>query len=313
MVDFNHSLNTEAYTWKNALLWGNCKKHFQEAGKGSFGNRIVHALIGLAELFPGVGQIASIAEKVIITKFGTPPTSARRSLSGRVLQRPSSSATAQAASSSTARAAQAGTEVLAPEKTPPPLSKKSLQQMNDALKREIEKALPRKDDMVTRMWARRAVVTEPEKRIIDNVLIGGEDALRRAHSGNVAGVTHIIIATSDDYKEGAVRPSITGEYKKVEVSKDSWEEFEEQFDALFEMIDQARSSGEPILIQDRYGKEESMTILLAYLINRCGVSYDNAFNYVNTKYLVGSLEERGLDKKLQAYADKMNASNEKTE
>jgi len=61
----DYLLNYKNYTTKNALLWGNCFGHFKEAGKGKIGNRFVHALIGLAELPPIVGQVASLFEMFI--------------------------------------------------------------------------------------------------------------------------------------------------------------------------------------------------------------------------------------------------------
>lgn len=62
----NFSLDKTNYTWKNALLWGNFNEHRKAARQGTLGNRIVHALIALAELLPIIGQISSIFEKLIV-------------------------------------------------------------------------------------------------------------------------------------------------------------------------------------------------------------------------------------------------------
>jgi hypothetical protein len=63
------ALQPNEYTWKNALLWGNFVGHCKKATQGSLGHRLVHALIALAELLPGVSQITSIAEKIFVTKL----------------------------------------------------------------------------------------------------------------------------------------------------------------------------------------------------------------------------------------------------
>lgn len=65
----DYSLKQADYTWQNALLWGNCRKHWEEAQKGSLCNRTVHAMITIAELLPIIGQIASIFEKIIVSQF----------------------------------------------------------------------------------------------------------------------------------------------------------------------------------------------------------------------------------------------------
>lgn len=68
-MQVNYSLNYNDYTWKNALLWGNCFSHFHEVKTGTFGKRVVHLIICLAELFPIASQIGSIFEMLIIKHF----------------------------------------------------------------------------------------------------------------------------------------------------------------------------------------------------------------------------------------------------
>ncbi len=68
MAEFNYSLDRADYTWKNALLWGNCWGHCKKVTKGSLCSRVVHALIAFVELIPILGQIASIFEMIIVTK-----------------------------------------------------------------------------------------------------------------------------------------------------------------------------------------------------------------------------------------------------
>jgi hypothetical protein len=60
-----YSLNTEDYTWKNALLWGNFANHYKKAQTGCLGDRAVHILIAAAQFLPVISQIISIFEMVI--------------------------------------------------------------------------------------------------------------------------------------------------------------------------------------------------------------------------------------------------------
>ncbi|MFI5344128.1 MAG: hypothetical protein ACHQUC_07905 [Chlamydiales bacterium] len=70
MENFNYSLDKENYTLKNALLWGNFYGHCSKAMEGKLSSRtVVHVLIALIEFIPGIGQIASIFELVIIIQF----------------------------------------------------------------------------------------------------------------------------------------------------------------------------------------------------------------------------------------------------
>lgn len=66
----NHSIDTEYYTWKKALLWGNFKYHCQMAKKGKLSHRIIHLLIAAIEFPPILSQVASIFEMFIVKNFG---------------------------------------------------------------------------------------------------------------------------------------------------------------------------------------------------------------------------------------------------
>ena len=77
MPHFNHSLDKTDYSWKNCLLWGNFAGHCKKAREGSFGNRLIHALIAAIEFLPIIGQISSICEKVIVEKFSSQAQSLR--------------------------------------------------------------------------------------------------------------------------------------------------------------------------------------------------------------------------------------------
>ncbi len=63
------SLNTQDYTLKNALLWGNCIAHCKAATEGNWHNRTVHLIIAAAEASPITGQITSLGEWALFRLF----------------------------------------------------------------------------------------------------------------------------------------------------------------------------------------------------------------------------------------------------
>jgi len=61
-----YALSGDDYTWKNALLWGNCRAHFNKAiASERLSDWVVHGAIALIELIPIIGQIIAIAEKFL--------------------------------------------------------------------------------------------------------------------------------------------------------------------------------------------------------------------------------------------------------
>lgn len=73
MSDFNYSLNIASYSLKNALLWGNCIGHWNESKEvGNLNHRAVHILIAGIQSLPIIGQIASLFEMMIVTRFASP-------------------------------------------------------------------------------------------------------------------------------------------------------------------------------------------------------------------------------------------------
>lgn len=65
MSYLNYALPATDYTLKNALLWGNFSLHCQKACHGTWGKRVVHVIICVAEFLPVVSQIASLFEMII--------------------------------------------------------------------------------------------------------------------------------------------------------------------------------------------------------------------------------------------------------
>lgn len=64
---FNYALDCNDYSVARALLWGNSIRHLKKVDDGSLGHRVVHALIGVVELIPIIGQIASLFEMIIVS------------------------------------------------------------------------------------------------------------------------------------------------------------------------------------------------------------------------------------------------------
>lgn len=98
-MKFNYALDDKDYTIKNALLWGNCHKHFKKAGEGRLGPRIIHGLIGTAELIP----IGALFELAIVKAFSTKEESFKK-FKHRVLSKLPETTKAQKAAPSYARA-----------------------------------------------------------------------------------------------------------------------------------------------------------------------------------------------------------------
>lgn len=79
-MDFNYALARDDYSLKNVLLWGNCILHCKKAGEGDWCGRIVHLLIAGVEIIPVIGQIASLFEMIIVTRFAHSSSNANNEL-----------------------------------------------------------------------------------------------------------------------------------------------------------------------------------------------------------------------------------------
>ncbi len=82
MTDLRFALPKENYGAIRLLAWGVCRGHIKEASKGSFGNRLVHALIATTQILPIIGHIAALFEKVIVSCY-RPATSTSTNLTGK--------------------------------------------------------------------------------------------------------------------------------------------------------------------------------------------------------------------------------------
>ena len=60
----------------------------------------------------------------------------------------------------------------------------------------------------------------------------------------------------------------------------AWEAIEPRLDEIFEQIDHAIHGGENLLVHCVKGASRSAAVIYAYLMNRCSVTLDEAYNYV---------------------------------
>lgn len=84
----------------------------------------------------------------------------------------------------------------------------------------------------------------------------------------------------------------------------AWLKLQANFENLFSIIDQARLSEEPLLIHCSQGQSRSVTVMLAYLINRCRVRLEDALVYTKTKRFLAE-PIPGLQTRLKQYADSL--------
>ncbi len=78
---------------------------------------------------------------------------------------------------------------------------------------------------------------------------------------------------------------------------DAWENIEKELETVFALIDQARTRGENILIHCVEGSSRSSAVVYAYLMKSCGVTLDEALNFVVNKrphVQIKSIMEQGL-------------------
>ncbi len=70
----------------------------------------------------------------------------------------------------------------------------------------------------------------------------------------------------------------------------AWSGIEPHLEEAFEFIDRARRENSPCLIHCVKGASRSVTVLTAYLMNRCGVTMDQAFNFIQIHRTIAELK-----------------------
>ena len=145
-------------------------------------------------------------------------------------------------------------------------------------------------------------------QILPHVFLGNYEAFRSVDpsKGNPQHFTRVISVTAQDANSSnefvrvCVPKYVHRIVKKVNDEETAWIELETDFETLFQFIDTARLAKENILIHCSQGQSRSATVLIAYLINRFHVTFEDAMVFLKTKrFLVDPIP--GLQKKLALY------------
>jgi hypothetical protein len=152
-----------------------------------------------------------------------------------------------------------------------------------------------------------------EHEIIPHVYVGNYDALRSIdpmQGNNPVRFTRVISVTrqsptnGDEFYEANIPDTV--DRVSVEVSDDdtAWSDLVNNFERFFKMIDDAREKGENILIHCSQGQSRSVTVMMAYLINRFHVTPEQALHYIRTKRFIAE-PVPGLYNRLETYYQNM--------
>lgn len=90
---------------------------------------------------------------------------------------------------------------------------------------------------------------------------------------------------SDDWSRFIPKLDVLG-IERYEVltddDKDAWKNIEKELNGIFTWIDRARAGRQNILIHCVDGSSRSAAVIYAYLMSRCGVTLDAAYNFVRS-------------------------------
>lgn len=114
------------------------------------------------------------------------------------------------------------------------------------------------------------------------------------------GIRYILSATRfqpnksvEDSDWSLFKPNLDG-VKRLEIPVDDvdgfWNDLQPHLETAFNLIDQSRKENQPCLVHCVQGVSRSVTILTAYLINRCNVSMEDAFNFIISKRTIAALK-----------------------
>ncbi|KAK8684973.1 hypothetical protein V6N13_040985 [Hibiscus sabdariffa] len=129
------------------------------------------------------------------------------------------------------------------------------------------------------------------------------DALKRLN------ITHILTVAS------SLKPVHTNDfvYKVVPVLDKEDTDISQYFDECFNFIDEARRQGGGVLVHCFVGKSRSVTVVVAYLMKKNGMSLSEALEHVRSKRPLaapnpGFIQQlREFEKSLQGKIEQMNA------
>lgn len=155
-----------------------------------------------------------------------------------------------------------------------------------------------------------------EHQIIPNVFVGSYEALQRIDpkQGNnpskftrVISVTRLDPSEKSEFWQADIPADIDRMTIKVNDDDTAWTDLKDHFDKIFQKIDLARQEKKSVLIHCSQGQSRSVTVMIAYLINRFALSYEEAITYVKTKRFLAE-PVPGLEHRLKAYAEEIKNS-----
>ena len=117
--------------------------------------------------------------------------------------------------------------------------------------------------------------------IIDNLYLSNEKAANDAKFLRIHGITHIVNCAAHCERD-AVKHS-TLHYLQIRAVDNSQERMAPFFERTFDFVDKAIEDGGKVLVHYFVGMSRSATIVLAYLIRKRNISFDDALNLVKEK------------------------------
>ncbi|XP_021757100.1 dual specificity protein phosphatase 1-like isoform X2 [Chenopodium quinoa] len=133
-------------------------------------------------------------------------------------------------------------------------------------------------------------------QIEEGLFVGSAAAANNKAALKQHNITHIL--TVAGYIRPAHRRDFT--YKIIEVVDTVWTDLAQYFDECIDFIDEAKRSGGGVLVHCFAGKSRSVTIILAYLIKKHGMTLSQALEYVRSKRRQAS-PNAGFLQQLQKY------------
>jgi len=131
-----------------------------------------------------------------------------------------------------------------------------------------------------------------ESLTLDDAGILYEEYAEGAKNGcSLLNIKHVISVTQfkTDLKDwSSFVPNLEGlgvDRFQIPIDDDefAWDKLLIYLEDAFERIDMARLNNEPLFIHCVEGKSRSVSLLIAYLINRCGVTYEEALTFIQSK------------------------------
>lgn len=133
-------------------------------------------------------------------------------------------------------------------------------------------------------------------KIEEGLFLGSFEAARNKDALKQSNITHILTVAY------FLNPLYRNEfvYKVINVADREDENLKQYFDECFDFIEGAKRSGGGVLVHCLAGKSRSVTIVVAYLMRKHGMSLSEALNLVKSKRPIAS-PNPGFISQLQEY------------